>query len=130
MRSGHIQRLRRRVRIALQLQLHSYDLIGPSKSSELPIRPLHHEIDILSHPLKPRNSAEIDTQTLSTKALTSRRRPSIRRSNPGVQTLTLGFHSRSNQSVNPHRSEAIKQLRDQGGEAQRPLVWFIYCLLY
>ncbi|KAI8571869.1 hypothetical protein RHMOL_Rhmol01G0153200 [Rhododendron molle] len=89
MRSGYAKRLPRRVCIALQLQ--SCFLIGRSESLITYIKgPLgseiketkHIKIHILSHPLKPRNSAEILSQTLPSKVLTFRRQPSI---NPTIK---------------------------------------------
>ncbi|KAI8547471.1 hypothetical protein RHMOL_Rhmol07G0198500 [Rhododendron molle] len=113
----------------MQLQLHPRDLFGPSESplclyKETLGSEKTTEIDRPTPSNQSRYSAPILTKTLSTKAPTFHRRPSIRRSNPEVQTLTLGFRPKSNQSVNPDRSEAIKQLRDQGGEAQWPLGLF------
>ncbi|KAI8535822.1 hypothetical protein RHMOL_Rhmol10G0204100 [Rhododendron molle] len=71
-----------------------------------------HQIHLRNYSLKPRNSTESYSQTLSSKALTSRKQPPIRLSNPEVQTLNLGFFKK--QSINHNQSETIKQLRDQG----------------
>ncbi|KAI8535086.1 hypothetical protein RHMOL_Rhmol10G0147800 [Rhododendron molle] len=56
------------------------------------------------------------SQTPSTKVLTFRRQPPIRRPSPEVLPLALGF-SRS-KSVNLIKFEEIKLLRDQGGTKQ------------